>query len=611
VALVTVSMLDVEARPLGGRVSARDHAPRAPITALVLIAATVVIAPIGYLTMFSVFRAYDDEGSFLITLRDYLSGHPLLTPNNSYYGPFYYEVMGGLFKLLGIAPTNDSGRLVTLVIWLIASVLGAIVAYRLTQNLWLSLTAQLVTFTLLSTLSQEPMATYGLISLLLLGLVLAATFAGTRPRGSAAAIGALVGALCLVKINVGAFAVLAVIFAWSCGLAPRWRRFTAPAMAGVITLAPFQLMQDLLGRGSVLELALLAGLSAAAVGTAGMATPQLRQPPRAGWLILGGAVTVAASLGVALGGGTHPADIWGGLVVNAVRFPQLFTFPVNINPVADVWAALSLIGCIASLRARATRPIPDVARVAVGLFILLSVLLLPSSIFLLGLPLAWIATLGPRDQPLAYHRLLLPALAVMESLQAYPVAGTQLSIGALLMVPVGAIVLHDGISGLGTRGSVRVAPAALLVATVALALQGFLAGSQFAAGSPSGLPGAESVRMPAQQAAQLRHLVAAIDRDCSSFITFPGMNSLYVWTRQEPPTDLRYGVWWLTPDAADQQATVTQLGTRDRLCVVKNQSIIDFWAQGRPVPRQPVVDFIDQNFADGATYGDYQLLVQR
>jgi hypothetical protein len=56
---------------------------------------------------------------------------------------------------------------------------------------------------------------------------------------------------------------------------------------------------------------------------------------------------------------------------------------------------------------------------------------------------------------------------------------------------------------------------------------------------------------------------------------------------------------------------VTQLSARSGLCVVKNQSIIDFWAQGRPVPRQPVVDFIDQNFADAGAYGDYQLLVQR
>ncbi|TME03259.1 MAG: hypothetical protein E6I71_10545 [Chloroflexi bacterium] len=581
-------------------------------TALALAAVTLVTAPVGYLSMFGGFRAYDDEGSFLITLRDYLSGHPLLTPNNSYYGPFYYEVIGGLFKLLGIAPTNVSGRLTTLVIWLVASVLGAIAAYRLTRNLWLTLTAQLVTFCLLTALTQEPLATYGLIGLLLLGLVVAATFTSTRPRASALAIGAIVGALCMVKINVGAFAVLAVVFAWAAGLAPRWRRFALPAIAVVITAAPLLLMANLLDRGWVLELALLASLSAAAIAIAiaSMPAPSRRPPvPATGWLILGGATVIALSLAVALAGGTRPTDVWNGMVVISVRFPQLFAWPVNINPAADVWAVLSLAACIAFARGRVA--IPDLARVAAGLFILVSILLLPSSLFLLGLPLAWIATQGPPDEPAQYHRLLLPALAVMESLQAYPVAGTQLSMGALLMVPVGATVLNDGINGLRSRGSARFAPAALILAAVALVLQGFLATSQFAAATPLGLPGAESVRMQPQQAAQLRALVTAIDRDCSSFITFPGMNSFYVWTGQTPPTNLRYGVWWLIPDAVDQQAIVRRLSTRSRLCVVKNQAIIDFWAQGRPVPRQPVVDFIEQNFTDGGTYGDYQLLVQR
>src|SRR5260370_20024895 len=45
--------------------------------------------------------------------------------NIPYYGPFFYETIGGLFKLLGIAPTNDSARWLTLVFWLVASALAA------------------------------------------------------------------------------------------------------------------------------------------------------------------------------------------------------------------------------------------------------------------------------------------------------------------------------------------------------------------------------------------------------------------------------------------------------------------------------------------------------
>ncbi len=591
---------------------ARAQAPSYAKTAFALVAVTIVIAPIGYMSMFGTFHAYDDEGSFLITLRDYLSGQPLLTPSAYLYGPFFWEVLGGLFKLLGIPPTNDSGRLVTLVIWLGASLLGAVSAYRLTRNLWLSLVAQLVTFILLTALAQEPLATYGPISLLLVGLVLAATFAPTRPRASAAAIGAIVAALCLVKINVGAFAVMAVVFAWACGLAPRWRRFALPATVAVIALAPLLLMARLLDRGWVVEFALLVSLSAAAIGIACLPSPRLRfTAPRVTWLIVGGVVLTAVSLGVALAGGTRPADVWQQLVVRAVQFPELFTWPIKINPAADVWAALSVAACVAVTRLGGAGPVPAIARIAAGLFVLLSILLLPGSLFLLGLPLAWLATQAPGNEPAVYHRLLLPALAVLESLQAYPVAGTQLSLAALLLVPVGAIVLHDGIKGLRTKSAARLAPATLVLAAAALALNGFLAASQFASESPSGLPGAESVRMPAQRAAQLRQLVAAIDGGCSSFITYPGMNSFYVWTGQQPPTDLRYGVWWLTPEVVDEQAVLRQLQGRPGLCVVKNQAVIDFWAQGRAVPPQPVVDYINQSFVVGGTYGDYQLLVQR
>src|SRR5260221_4690105 len=116
-------------------------------------------------------------------------------------------------------------------------------------------------------------------------------------------------------------------------------------------------------------------------------------------------------------------------------------------PAVVVGAALALAACIAYSRVRAPDSTADLFRIGAGLFILLSILLLPSSLWLLGLSLAWIATRARRDEPNQYVRLLLPALAVLESLHAYPVAGTQLSLAALLMIPVGAVVFHDGITG--------------------------------------------------------------------------------------------------------------------------------------------------------------------
>lgn len=153
-------------------------------------------------------------------------------------------------------------------------------------------------------------------------------------------------------------------------------------------------------------------------------------------------------------------------------------------------------------------------------------------------------------------------------------------------------------------------PGVLLVNVAAFSLFAFVTTQLFQSETPLALPGSQALRLNRAQAVDLRSLVAAIDRQCSSFITFPGMDSLYVWTDQEPPSDMRYGLWWLSLDSSHQETIVQQLQNRSRLCVVKNQSVNDFWAEGRPIPQRPLVTFIDQSFVDAGSFGDYQLLVR-
>jgi len=591
--------------------------------------------------MFSIFNAYDDEGYFLVTLRDYLLGRSLFTQIPTIYGPFFYESMGGLFRLLALETSNDSGRLATIAVWLMASLMGGLAAFRMTQNPWLGLGAQFVTFHVLAALIDEPMHPSGLVSLLLMCLVVAATFRSARPRTTSAFIGAIVGALCLVKINVGAFAAIAVAFALAGSLTRRYRRMFLPLMTLVVATLPPVLMAPLLSRDWVLEYAAVAALSGAAVGVAcTAAAPRYLPPPSVGWLAVGGAGIVIACFGIAMTSGTGLADLFNESVVIASRQPQVFVLPIRIGVVDVLCAALSLavaLGIFSRAHAVAPPAVIGLMRVAVGFLTWMALLRLPTSVFLLALPLAWVAIQPSRndadDPTSAYARLLLPALAVLESLQAYPVAGTQLSVAALALVPVGAISIGDGIrqlrlAGRGARPPLVnqgawVAPATLLLSIAAFLLFGFYATAGFIAGTPLGLPGAELVRVPPQQGTDLRSLVAAIDRDCGSFITFPGMNSFYLWTGQEPPVQLYSGggrgpggqlidahAWMFVLDSEAQQSAVQEIEGRPRLCVVKNQLVIDFWSEGRPVPRRPLVDFIEQNFVEAGTYGDYELLVR-
>lgn len=622
-------MLRADVSRVGVEVNARSHARAALKKAVAFAAVTVILAPVAYMSMFTGFHAYDDEGMFLVTLRDFLSGHPVLTPYAPFYGPFFFEVMGGLFKLLGLQPTPDNGRWVTLVVWLIGSAAGGLAALRLTRRLWIGLGAQLLTFIVLIGLANEPMSTYGLSSLLLLGVTAAAAYRTTRPRATALLIGASVGALCLIKVNVGALAAVAVGFAWAASLPQHHRRLLLPAMAALIAAIPLALTASQLNRVSVLEFATLVALSAAAIGIATLAAPAKPAPPPAAWWFAGGGAVVAlACIGVALAGGSRLQDGWSALFLFTIKFSGAFTWPLNINPFADAWAALALAGVLLLFVRRPSAAVPPLAaglvRIGVGFCTWVSVLLLPSSIFLLALPLAWLATQAPESDvqnPVdPYCRLLLPTLAVLECLQAYPVAGTQLSLAALGLMPVAAITLNDGIRQLRmldmpqtrwVKAATWVGPATIVATVVVLEVLGSLAMSDFSSATPLGLPGAVSTRVPAQQATQLRAVVSAVDRsNCSILLTYPGMNSFYLWTTDEGPVQTRFERWWLPLDRSQQQSIVDQLEKQPRVCLVKNQKLVDFWTNGWPAPSGPLVDFIKGNFVGAGTYGDYELLVR-
>lgn len=588
---------------------------------------TLALAPVGFLSMFSIFHPYDDEGYFLVALRDYIVGH---ANYSQIYGPFFYEAMGGVFRVFGLDVTTDNGRIVTLVIWLLASLIGGVTVLKLTRNLWLGAAAEFITFHALSALTSEPMHPSGLIGLLLVSLGALAAYQSRFPRAATALVGAVVAAITLVKINVGAFAALAVAFAFAATLPRQWRQVLLPAMGVVLVAAPLLLMARLFSLEWVWALALLISLSAAAVSVAGY----VAGPPRiAGtgviWLIAGGAALTVACLGIAAVGGLRPSDLVDA-VASAQKLPQLFVLPANVSVPDVLWAALSLAAAggilLARLGVRASLAIPAFLRIAAGAFTLFAVLLLPSWYFVLALPLAWVAVLPPprdHENPTdSMARFLLPALAVMETLQVYPVAGTQQWLAALLLVPVGAITFNDGLRQLQGWAAARhnqsflkvaasLAPGALIVTFAVWPLFAYYAASAYASGQPLGLAGAGLMRLPPDQASALQSLTRAIDQDCTSLITLPRMPSLNLWTGRAGIAQLNDGIWIFSLDAAQQQSIVSQVQGRPGMCVVISQAVLNFEAEGRPVPRRPLVDYIDTNFQPEATFGIYELLVKR
>jgi hypothetical protein len=583
------------------------------------------------MSMFNIFQPYDDEGYHLLTMRAYLSGHALYTDLFTYYGPFFYEALGAIFKLTGFDITNDSGRLVTLILWLLASLVSGLAAYQLTRSLLLAVGAQLLSFNLLAALTNEPMQPGGLVSLLLSGLVLMAAYRSRWPRATAGFIGALVAAAVLVKINVGTFAAMAVAFAFASSLTGWWRRLLLPATGLMLSVAPFAVMARLLDRDWALNFALAAASAAAALTIAMIAAgpkPTASTAPRS--MIGGGLVVAIATIGVVLLGGTRLSDLVNSIVTKPFGQPLIFVIPFNVRFWVVVCAAVSLALAIAVagvLRSHAFHPaMAATARIAVGVLMWVCVLLPPSYLLMLGVPLVWVAALEPRDVLTSptdrYARLLLPALAVTESLQAYPVAGTQVSIASLGLVFVGAITLNDGVTQLrdwaGGRSRPRLVAAArfvpiaaLILSVAATSLWASVAAEGYTAGSPSGLQGAGLLRLAPKQQTALSSLSVSVRRMCTSFITLPGMASLYLWTGQEAPAPLFDSDWNYFLDNAQQQSIVDQVRTLPGMCVVRNDVVLKFWAAGQPVPRGPLIDFIEANFVVAGSYGDYELLVAR
>jgi hypothetical protein len=230
-----------------------------------------------------------------------------------------------------------------------------------------------------------------------------------------------------------------------------------------------------------------------------------------------------------------------------------------------------------------------------------------------GAYLAWVAAIPPRETrpETSFLRALIPGLALLQLLHGYPVAGSQLGSGLLLLVVAGGICIGDGIEEL-SRLETRLAPdprawrGLALLPVVAFALWFVLTplrqfnsdqGDLYEAGVPLDLPGAERVRLGPDRVGQLQDLVAGIREHCRSFLTIPGMNSLYLWTEQGPPTGMNGTDWMWFFDTAQQQAIVDQVRGMDGLCVVRNDALIDFWEGGHgAVPDRPLVRFITRNF---------------
>ncbi len=629
----------------------QDAAARDPtVTSIVLYAAVALAAFIAaYFAIYSLFATYDDEGTLLITLKAFVHGDALYKDVWSVYGPFYYELFGGFFKLFGVSVTTDSSRSIVIVLWVATSLLIGVGAQRITGRLSIGLAAMVSAFAALSILTNEPMHPEVLCVVLIAALILVVAAAGKR-RGLAtgAAAGVLLAFLVLTKVNLGVFAVAAFALAAVLTVEPLHRRGWLRTLVIVAFLAvPLVVLARDLKIGWVREFLLLEWFAAAAILVASRPLWPARGEDDEGmlrWILyaIGGFVVAAVVvLLIIVATGPSPSDVYDGVIKEAFGIRDVLTealiFPANGT--ID-WGIAAIVAAALAARLRVfagdagkPSPVPGLLRAVAGLTILLTVAhivplgLSPSAGNPVVLPmvLAWVAAIPPAGRVETPHRrflrLLLPLLALAESLQVYPVAGSQMDIAAFCFVPVGALCLGDSLVDLGAWSEARggMAPANLKAAVAAIAialpalfflnviaLPGINNVYVYRSGQQLHLPGAELLHIPAAQGETYEQLVDLLHKNkCTTILGYPSINALYFWSGLEAPLPTLPNGWMYALNQAQQERAVAELKASPRPCAIRNEELAAPYLKGLPAPETPLVEYLQDNFKPAYEVGGF------
>jgi hypothetical protein len=400
----------------------------------------------------------------------------------------------------------------------------------------------------------------------------------------------------------------------------------------LLVLSPFALMFRDLSNGWAQQYA--ASVSIAALALIIGIRPR-RDPdslPAAISLMVATVLSAALIVAIALLTGTSLMGLYEGLVQVPLRVSQLFEIPAAVSWIGVEIAAVGalLAGAVRLARQFGSRRLADpllmIVKFTAGVVILHNVVqefAIPSflpkgelSILSLPLSLAWVVAVMPEPAPAAESlgRVLLASTAVFMSLHAYPVAGIQLAVAFIVMTPVGMLCIADGVKSLPwnalSRVGTELAGAAMLVWVSASFFWPALAADQrwFSTQTlPTRLYGAERMRLTDGQVHQWRDITIAVDKWCTTFISQPGVDSLYLFSRKQPPTLMNpTGTEFLTH--AQQQEVVNAAKRIPGLCAVRNGTLMVFWAHGIP-PTGPIDQYIVRNFTTVAIYNGFELML--
>jgi hypothetical protein len=619
-----------------------------PLAVLLAVAGALSLA-VRLLTWFAV---YDDEGYMLVTLAHYVHQGHLYTQTFSQYGPFYFYAQGIFFQLLHLPVTHDMGRLVTLIYWLLSSLLGAVFVYRLAKSIVLASAAGFCIMLVGLVLTSEPGHSQEvLLPLYLAAACLAQISLAGRYEWRLFLLGCVAAALVFTKVNVGVFFIAGLAQSLICLLPSGKIRSMGLALTLLYAASvPWALMHgsfDLGFRGYCI-LATVSTLVTFLFGA--LVRPASTLPWRAPLSVAAGllAGTALIVIGTLLQG-MSPRTLLAGVVLNPMHHSKVFDIPLYLGG-RHVLLALALIAVVVILRFWRNHLFDEqwfnILRCAIGVVSIL-LLTLPDSTILLLSPLLddplkvlvessvhriqWVVPLLPlalipqlhwkHDAGELFSRLFITFMAVTQFLEPYPVAGSQMGIAAAPMILWAFVMIADGITGLratlvtkrvnevrSSFGLDTLVGSALLIVLAGLSIH-LSTYNQFPP-VPTKLRGSNWLHRPSAQVANYESLVQNVSANCSVLFTMPGMASFNMWSEVPTPNGWNLTAW-MNGFPAERQAEILGLVKADpRSCAIVNPAIVHFWDRDEgSVAALPLAHYVTTDMPKVAQFGDYEIHV--
>jgi len=609
----------------------------------------VLALPYAIFTALSGIQLFDDQGAPMITVRDIMDGGTLYHDIFALYGPFYYLALTPLFGIFKIPLSYDVVRIVSVIFWLACSSTLASFVYKLTESKLGAAFSFLTALITMSVFTSSPLHPQELGLLLLAVLLHLVCSVENNPKPSTLAlIGAVAGALLMIKINLGLFVMLP--------LALTALRLTA--VNGVVRLGQGVLMLTVLAMPVVLMSSLLdlpwvpqyCAFSTLTILGALTIWPtvefqKILMLPHWGYVISGLLSAMAMSAVVWLALGTTASELIDAVFLQSAALARNWNFSPRLNDTDVIrMAALTVPAVIYALGNTNTRTRGVVRRAIpwVKLLVASIVVLLIASSALLHLPgyllsnilfqaigiMSWLTLIRAENGKPIYPvgRSLSAMIAAVMVLYAYPVAGTQVALSGVLAAVLAPVLLHDVAQDfrilLGPKLAEIVAThataryrvfargGACFVLASILYLLTLNSVSHYRSLEPLALRGATLARAESRIVDSYRWAVAELDT-CDSFYTFPGLPSFYFWTGQKPPARINTNDTLGLLNEMKQRQVVEDLEHHRDLCILGLPDYIEFYDRGQRIKPSPIRQYIDDNFVVVKARYPFELLRRR